>query len=269
MTDAVTTTALVSFLLAGLAGSLHCIGMCGPILAGFSMALRGEPVTLTVDPAIARQTRPRFAIAWNMLAYHAGRISTYAALGFAAGVAGNYLRHGSQWLGLQQRGAAMLSAAVILSGVLLIARKKAHTGCGGSHGQSHSKPRRWFAALKANHGSAPKLLLGAAMGFLPCGLVYTMLVLAAALPTPVESAAGMLLFGLGTVPSLTAVLLTANLIPARLRDHGPRIAAVVVIVTGSWMLTRSLTVTAESCCDTHHGMSAETQAPERTAIAGK
>jgi len=253
-----TITALFSFLLAGLAGSLHCVGMCGPILAGFSVAFRAQPVTLTIDPAIKpRQTR--FPIALDMIAYHTGRIWTYAFLGLLAGLLGDSLRHGSQSLGFQRATSSMLAIAVIVSGVVLLGiiprftRTKAGVGDPSTPtSPPHtSAPRRLLDTLKHGRGAAPKLLLGAIMGFLPCGLVYAMLALAAALPNPLLSALGMILFGVGTLPSLTAVLLTANLLPARIRAHGSQVAAALLIVTGSWMLTRALTVTPESCCDEH------------------
>jgi sulfite exporter TauE/SafE len=255
MPDFATITALGSFLLAGLAGSLHCVGMCGPILAGFSVAFRSQAVELTIDPAL-RSDKPRASIAWDMVAYHAGRIWTYALLGLLAGLAGNYLRHGSQWLGVQKAGGEVLSIAVIISGVVLLGVIprffKPKTACCESPEKTSepSAPRKFIDALKQDRGMTPKLLLGAVMGLLPCGLVYAMLALAAALPNPFYSALGMAMFGLGTLPALTAVLLTANLIPARLRAHGTQLAGVVIIITGSWMLTRAMTITPENCCAT-------------------
>lgn len=254
MPDPATTTALVSFLIAGVAGSLHCIGMCGPILAGLTTALRPQPVALTIDPALVRSPRLRFPIAWDLLAYHVGRIAIYSVLGLFAGLVGNYFRHGSRALGAQQAGATILSGFVIVSGLFLLGilpllTRKPARSCAGKH-RPHAVPDHpWLGRLRQTRGAIPRILLGSAMGFLPCGLVYTMLILAAAQPNPAHAALGMTLFGLGTVPSLTAVLLAANLIPARFRAHGSRAAAILVIATGSWMLARSLTITAETCCN--------------------
>ena len=70
-----TTTILAPALLLGLAGSLHCVGMCGPLL-----------LALPLDAAGKRQ------VLRQMLVYHAGRILTYAALGMLFGLAKNWLK---------------------------------------------------------------------------------------------------------------------------------------------------------------------------------
>ena len=105
----------------------------------------------------------------------------------------------------------------------------------------------WFKSLLGTPGPVAKLILGLVMGLLPCGLVYAVLVVTAAMPTPWHSAMGMVVFGIGTLPSLSAVLIFARVIPARWRVHGTRLAGVVIIVTGGWMITRSLTSTPAGC----------------------
>jgi len=98
----------------------------------------------------------------------------------------------------------------------------------------------WLKTLVGSGGLIPRLLLGAVMGFLPCGLVYAMLAIVAGLPSPWHSATGMMIFGFGTLPSLTAAFGLAQLIPHKLRVHSTTLAAVMVILTGMWMLTRTL-----------------------------
>ena len=216
-------------LVAGLAGSLHCLGMCGPILLAFSQAVR--PARVGAPPAV------------EFLAYHAGRIWTYALLGLIAGACGTRLRAGAALYGWQRPAGILAGVLVILAGLLLLGFLPARrleawlNGCG----LARLRGAGWFATLAGSAGAGPRLLLGALMGFLPCGLVYAMLALAATLPTPAHAAAAMLVFGIGTVPSLTAVLLLGRSIAARVRRHGARLVAASLLVAGGVMLARALT----------------------------
>jgi len=232
----------LSLLLAALAGSLHCIGMCGPILAGFSQSFAAStPLTVNGDA-------PRRTVAWGFVWYHAGRIWTYAMLGLFAGVVGQHFREGTAFLGWQRWASIALAGAVVLSGIALagiIPGLRLDVGTGGC---GIGKLARFplLASLVRGQGVAPRLLLGAVMGLLPCGLIYAMLVTVASLPTPIHAALGMVVFGVGTLPSLTSVLLAANLIPTRWRVHGSKLAAACVILTGLFMLGRA-TLAPEDC----------------------
>jgi len=61
----------------------------------------------------------------------------------------------------------------------------------------------------------------------------------AALATPWHAALGMIVFGLGTLPSMTAVLMVSHLLPAKWRGHGTKPAAIIVLLTGVWMVARA------------------------------
>ncbi len=236
-------TAYVSLLVAGLAGSLHCIGMCGPILLGFSQVFERSRVTVE-----GRATGRAWAGAADFACYHIGRIWTYAMLGLLAGFAGQGLRASGAWLGWQRPVSLGVAVAVVLCGVVLLGlipglRTDAWlTSCA----TRRFRGRAWFDALLHGRGAAPRLLLGAVMGLLPCGLVYAMLVVVAALPHPLLSAAGMVAFGLGTLPALTGVLVATRLLPAWVRAHGTKLAAVTLIITGGWMAARTLSASPQT-----------------------
>ncbi len=223
-----------SLFLTGLAGSLHCIGMCGPILLAFSQALS------------AGGARPGF---WrpDFFYYHAGRLWTYGLLGFLAGWAGFELREGSAYLGWQQVFSVVLAGLVIVSGVAALGvipglrLDLSLPGCGMADTRA-GRPQGWLSTLLREPRHVARLLLGAVMGFLPCGLVYAMLLVVASLPSPLHSALGMVCFGAGTLPALTAVVLGSRAAPRWLRAHGTRIAAVLLIVMGLFMLARALLV---------------------------
>jgi sulfite exporter TauE/SafE len=229
---------LVTLLVTGLAGSLHCVGMCGPILLAFQRVFDGTRAGASGWRALARDFVP----------YHAGRIWTYGMLGLVAGIAGQGVRSSALRHGWQRPAGFVLGGLVVLAGLVMLGALPAPRldavlgGCGLSRLRRHA----WFASLLERPGAGARLLLGVTMGLLPCGLVWGALLVAAALPTPLHAAAGMLVFGVGTLPSLTGVLLAGRFGGGRLRRHGPRLAAVTLLLAGCFMLWRAATVTA-SC----------------------
>ena len=200
---------LGALFITGLAGRLHCVGMCGPILLGLT-------------PQRSQKS------SWG---YHLGRLWTYALLGLIVGSVGQRLE--SFWQG-QRLFAIVLGSLVILAGLLLLRR-------------GNSAPERWLAAklgatvrgLNLQGGFGSRVAVGAIMGLSPCGLVWMALVPAAALGDPLLSALGMIAFGLGTVPALTSVVLLNRLMANRLRKHGRTIAAVTLILAGMVLFFRA------------------------------
>ncbi len=264
-----TIATFAALLVAGLTGSLHCIGMCGPILIGFSQALRGKaetgaatasiamaqsidmtPAAVVAGPiAVATAPTASRSLAGDFLWYHLGRIWTYGLLGAVAGFVGTGVREGSAWLGWQQSAGIVMGVVTVLTGVVLLGvvpgfhLDRIASGCAFKR----FKGAGWFQSLLRTKGAAPRLLLGAIMGLLPCGLVYAMLIVVAALPTPWHSALGMMIFGIGTVPALSAVLAASRMLPAKWRAHGTRLAALLVVIAGVWMTARSWMTRGETC----------------------
>lgn len=215
-----------SLFLTGLAGSLHCVGMCGPILLAFSRLL---------NPA-----GPTSFLAHHA-SYHAGRLWTYGLLGLLVGQAGMELREQSLILGWQRPLGVLVSALVISSGLItlgLIPGPRLNLQIGGCA----QRPPGWLAGLASDPRWAARLLLGAIMGLLPCGMVYAMLLVVSTLPTPVHAAVGMVCFGAGTLPALSFVVLGSRLAPRWLAIRGPRLAAVLLVGIGVFMLSRALLV---------------------------
>ena len=238
--------------LAGIASSLHCLGMCGPLLLAFSRALPSR------DTA---STRPRGSNGFGLEAYHLGRLWTYCLLGFAAGWAGSGLRLGAAYLGWQRPAMILASLLVVAAGLatlgwipgLKLDLSVPGTCFRGSSGHG------WFGTLVRDRRFGPRLLLGAVMGLLPCGLIYSMLLVVATFPTPLHSAFGMLCFGLGTLPALTAVVAGARLAPRWLRASSPRLTAVFLIAIGLFMLARSVAVNPDG--GLHHHAAPGSLAP--------
>lgn len=151
--------------LAGLMGSPHCVGMCGPF-------------------AGAASTKVGDAIGW-----HTGRLLTYLALGAAAGGVGSVL---SVWGAAATIVATALSVgfAAVLAGLI----RPPEPRIGGLASMAVRAARRT--------GPAGRLVFGMATGLLPCGLVYAALALAVGARGPAWGAVAMGAFWLGTVPLL-------------------------------------------------------------------
>jgi sulfite exporter TauE/SafE len=208
---------------AGMAGSMHCVGMCG----GFASALAPDP-------------RGRAGTVRRHLVYNAGRVVTYGFLGAVAGWAG------AQWLpGSAQRALAVVSGALMVYLGLqlfgLLVPRKARTA-GAIHVVDASALR---AVLKSPHPAAP-LAFGVLNGFLPCPLVYAFAVQAAASGGALPGLGVMIAFGLGTFPAMLAMgaagawLRAGPAGGARWRLQGVRVAGVFIVALGLVTLARAL-----------------------------
>jgi sulfite exporter TauE/SafE len=208
--------ALVPAFVMGLAGGAHCVAMCG----GVASAVCGT--------ACARGTLER---ARDSLAYNAGRIATYAAFGALAGAIGAVP---SSFVPLEvMRLALRLLAAVFLFGLgLHLAGVTRFFGRIEKVGQplwSRIAPlaRRLLPVRSPLHAA----LLGAAWGFVPCGLVYSGVALSLASGSALAGGATMLAFGLGTLPVMTIVTTMLGDVARRLATGpGRRLAGAVVLV---------------------------------------
>lgn len=187
----------VGLLLAGAAGSvMHCTPMCGPFVLG-QVADR-----LARIPAARLCERARLSSA-ALLPYHAGRLTTYAGLGALAGAIGAV---GSR-LGALPVLLLLLGAALFLSHALARLAPALRPLLPALDRAPAGWPRlvRRLAARIDRDRPAGGYLLGAALGFLPCGFLYAAIASAAASGSAGGGALAMLAFGLGTVPGLVAV----------------------------------------------------------------
>jgi sulfite exporter TauE/SafE len=171
---AVGASIAAGMVLAGAAASpLHCAPMCG----GFVLGQVSDRMARLPPAHFSECHRLRTA---SLAPYHLGRLTTYSALGFAAGGGGLATR----WLG-GNAGIFLLIGAVLLA--LQAARRL--------------RPGFTLPLTRTLRGYP----LGLALGFLPCGILYAALAAAAATASPLYGAAAMFCFGLGTVPALVAV----------------------------------------------------------------
>ncbi len=204
----------------GLTGSLgHCLGMCGPLI-------------LIVQRRFSTQGLAGFM---DHLLYHAGRISVYVLLGIVAGIAGD-LTGGALRLA---HASGLIS---IVFGLLIFLAGWLYGGWLQLPGMSQLGVW-WQKALTKTRrfsGQPGIFLFGVLNGFLPCGLVASALFMAVTTADVVKGAAGMLVFGLGTLPALLALGLGAGKLSVFWRRTIVRVAAIFVMLVGVQLTLRGL-----------------------------
>jgi sulfite exporter TauE/SafE len=195
----------------GLAGSAHCIGMCGPLVLALPVG-----------------NQSRYQLTVNRFVYHLGRSITYALMGLMLG----YIGFGFTLAGVQEYVSIIAGISMlILVFVPSVLRARFF----------HAAPipfpnriKKIMQHLMKSDQLASQALLGMLNGLLPCGFVYMGLAGAVAMGTPILSAVFMLLFGLGTLPIMLAVSLLTGIESLRLKDRlnkwFPYITAVVALL---------------------------------------
>lgn len=171
-----TIAILISALLLGLASSLHCIGMCGPLV--LSVPVQHLPAPKKIA---------------GILIYQLGRISTYTILGGLAGIIG-YRIGVAGW---QQTFSIIAGGAILLFLLSRVFIKQTKAWA-----PFQQKIRKLIGWSMHQHGFSGMWLMGAANGLLPCGMVYIAIGGAIATGTILNASLFMLVFGLGTLPAL-------------------------------------------------------------------
>ncbi len=180
-------------LVTGLLGSAHCLGMCGGLSGLF--AVNASAASLRRDVPMA-------------VVYNAGRVLSYVIIGIIVAAVGKSIVGGIPKLTAPVRLFSGLLIVIVGLQVAFNWRALAAVEMAGA--------RIWQRIAPAAKGllpvtSLPKALgLGLLWGWLPCGLVYSVLLLAATTANPAEGAAGMLAFGIGTRPAMIATGVCAS-----------------------------------------------------------
>lgn len=182
-----TDFALVTALLAGFLGGTHCVGMCGGIVA--AMSLQGQ------------QRQP---IA-HLLGYNLGRLASYCLAGALAGLLGSTAFLSTRLLPLQTGLYVVAQLVLILMGLYLAGLNRSVLWLERAGGGLWRLLQPQFGKLLPIRTPVGALLAGALWGWLPCGLVYSVLVMALASGGASNGALLMLAFGLGTLPNLLAM----------------------------------------------------------------
>jgi uncharacterized protein len=210
----------------------HCLGMCGGIVAIYSARQAGHETAGGAPPKILSRIGALTPV-------HIGRIITYTFLGALIGLAGSLLDKFGGLVGWQGIfsvlvGIAMVAVALSLMGVLPPIEVALASIRGGA------TPMKRMRALFGKRGFAASLGLGILWGFLPCGLVFAMLVVAAGTQSLWGGALTMLAFGLGTVPTLLGFGLAANLLSPQLRGRLQFFAGLLILLFAVQTILRGL-----------------------------
>jgi len=209
---------LLSAFILGLMGSLHCVGMCGPIA-----------FMLPVDRT---NNYKKFG---QIFIYHLGRLLSYGIIGLIFGLLGK----GLSIFGIQQKLSIAIGVLMIL--IVLIPYKTFNK-------YNLSKPiYKIISKVKNQLGKELKkkspdtfLTIGFLNGFLPCGLVYMALFGSIAMGEALQGSLYMVLFGVGTLPLMTAAIYFSNLLKGGIRQKVQRAIPVFVIIIGSLFILRGL-----------------------------
>lgn len=227
MTPDASALSLGAALLAGIAASGHCIGMCGGI-AG-ALAMRSQQ----------SGTGTRVGIA---LAYNLARVTSYAVAGGIAGLFGRTLLNAVDVKPLSvafrvAAGLIMLAAAgrLLFGWRFLDPIESAGAGL-------WRRLAPWAGRQGRNGGVGGAIGLGLAWGWLPCGMTYSMLLLAATTASTTLGAAVMLAFGLGTLPSMVTATLAFDRIARGLSRRASlrAIAGALLLAFGLWTAGQAL-----------------------------
>jgi hypothetical protein len=219
MTDPITYSA--AFLI-GLLGGAHCVGMCGGIMGALVMAV----------PAEKRNAGQLFPM---LLCYNIGRISSYCIAGGILGAFGWLLADQFAHAGIILRTFAGLM--LVAMGLYLASWWSGLRHLEKAGGALWQKIQPMVKRLMPVETPLHALMIGTLWGWLPCGLLYSALVWAAASANWQEAMNLMLFFGLGTLPAVMATGMFLDKIRSIVQSKGIRSgAAVLVILYGVWTL---------------------------------
>lgn len=221
----------------GLLGSLHCLGMCGPIA-----------LALPVPPGKNRTLR--------ILVYNLGRVCTYLLLGAIMGAFGQTMG----WMVGQQY--LSIGCGVLILAILLLHYLGKHPRLGLP--LLSDRVKAGFGRLIRLQSMGSYLWLGMLNGLLPCGLVYMALVASVATGGIGKSMAFMALFGMGTLPMMLAIAQARQLFQGSWQARTKKYMTAFVFLTGCLLIVRGLNLgipyvspkTEEakgmSCCSMKH-----------------
>ncbi|MBB03685.1 MAG: hypothetical protein CMJ47_13660 [Planctomyces sp.] len=207
---------LLAILVSSLVGSAHCVGMCGPFAV-----------------LVSRRNEDGHGQTADLAFYHFGRGVTYASLGVLAGWTGTWFNLAGSLLGWQQLAARITGIAMIVFGLLAIARLV-------RVGSLHLKVPTFFTPIiqrlyRRSSRFSPRwraMAVGSVTGLLPCGWLYAFVLLAVGTSQPLLGATVMLVFWLGTIPALSIFSVGLQQLSYARRQLVPYVTACLMILGG-------------------------------------
>lgn len=192
-------TSYIAAFLVGLLGGVHCVGMCGGIVGALCLGL-----DCSLDNEQNKTAQQNFKKAFPfLLSYNAGRISSYTLAGILMGGIGWLGSHLFTLYSIQQTLEIIAAVFMLALGLYIAGWWKGLANVerwGGKVIWKRLEPlgRRFMPVKSYRHA----FLLGLVWGWLPCGLVYSVIIWTISTQSPLEGGLLMLSFGLGTLPNL-------------------------------------------------------------------
>ena len=215
-------------LLASFAGSLHCAGMCGPLL----VLVQGGRSSSTVHTA-----------------YQTGRVAVYGLLGAVAGTLGRGIENVAAASGLEHAALVTIAVALLLA--------LATPWLRGGHGRGGAGLSAMRAALRTATPLTRAALFGAATGLMPCGWLYAWLAVAATSGSAVTGAVVMVGFAAGSIPALVATNALFARTSGFLRRRSRHLAPLLLTASAIAVLAMRGSVIARL----HHALESGGEAP--------
>lgn len=211
-------TTLLTALVVGLLGGVHCVGMCGGVVSMLTMGL-------------APEHRGRLGAVLPMqLGYNLGRVLGYTLMGALLGALGGALVQSAalHWV---QRALYLLAALVMIAlGLYLGGWWRGLTAVERAGGLLWRRIEPLGRRLLPIRGWWQAVSVGLVWAWLPCGLVYSMLILALGTGSAAQGALVMLAFGIGTLPNLLGIGLLAGAAARYLELRSLRMAAGLLVI---------------------------------------
>jgi sulfite exporter TauE/SafE len=199
----------------GLFGSVHCIGMCGPLAF-----------------AVPTVNNRWWLIVTDKVIYNIGRIVTYTFLGLLIGFIGKQL-----WLSGLQQGVSLISGLlIIMAGLSRLFKVRMKNNKILS---SLLSPITRLLNYALQH-HAGHLIVGLLNGFLPCGFVYLALIGAVNTSSPSASAQFMFWFGAGTFPLMLLATISSGFIGPVVRRRINKAMPYLMVCLGFWFILRGM-----------------------------
>jgi sulfite exporter TauE/SafE len=209
--------AMVSaILVASLLGSMHCVGMCGAFVALAVGESRG----------------------WRAAAaYHGGRLISYVLLGAIAGAAGTLMNVAGAMAGIRPIAAIFAGATMVVFGGIMLLRL---WGVRIAHMRLPASWSRLVSRISMKAMNRPLVIragmIGLATTLLPCGWLYAFAVTAAGTASPLQGAAVMAIFWLGTLPALVVVGAGVRGLLGPIGKRAPALTSLLLVIVGLYTL---------------------------------
>ncbi|MBP9838500.1 MAG: sulfite exporter TauE/SafE family protein [Proteobacteria bacterium] len=202
----------LTILITSFLGSLHCVGMCGGFVSCYTSSIKEKTNT-------------------PHLLYNLGRLLSYLTLGIIAAFIGKGLDLKADLVGLQEVSALISGTLLLVIGFGLI-KENLFKNKVSFINKLYSK----FIFNQNNTPAKQALLLGIFSALLPCGWLYSYVILAGGSSSILSATLTMLFFWLGTLPALLGTAMLAKFPLQKLRKHAPLIISLFVISAGIYNL---------------------------------